>query len=111
MIPRDTKDRDSILTFLKTKTTRPVSFREIAAALGIPKRDSRTLKRLLKSLMISGLIFKTRAGLYGSSEKMNLVTGFFEAHRDGYGFVLSENIGEKDLFIPPRKTSGAMSKL
>ncbi len=109
MIPKDTKDGEYILTFLKTKTTRPVSFREIAAALGIPKRESRTLKRLLKSLIKSGHIFKTRAGLYGSSEKMNLVTGFFEAHRDGYGFVLPENRGEKDLFIPPRKTSGAMS--
>ena len=40
---------------------------------------------------------------------MNLVTGRFEAHRDGYGFVIPDKSGEKDLFIPPRRTMGAMS--
>ena len=40
---------------------------------------------------------------------MNLVTGSFEAHRDGYGFVVPDTSGERDIFIPPRRTMGAMS--
>jgi ribonuclease R len=40
---------------------------------------------------------------------MNLITGSFEAHKDGYGFVLPDKSGERDLFIPRRKTLGAMS--
>ena len=51
----------------------------------------------------------TRKGLYGPAEEMNLITGYFEAHRDGYGFVISEKPGERDLFIPPRGTFGAMN--
>jgi ribonuclease R len=104
-----TIDKENILNFLKTKADRPVSLGEIAKEFRIPKTESRTLKRILKSLINSGDIFRTRSGFYGAAEKMNLITGFFEAHRDGYGFVLPDNIGEQDIFIPPRKTSGAMS--
>ncbi|MEF9475662.1 MAG: ribonuclease R [Candidatus Mariimomonas ferrooxydans] len=109
MIPKDIKDKEGILTFLRTKTSRPVTLNEISRAFGFPKKESSSLRRVLKSLINSGDIFKTRSGLYGSPEKMNLLTGFFEAHRDGYGFVLPDKAGEKDLFVPPRKTSGAMS--
>ncbi len=109
MIPKDLKDKEVVLAFLKTKADRPVSLKEVARALRINTKKIRTLKRILNSLVNSGDLFKTRSGLYGASEKMNLVTGSFEAHRDGYGFVLPDKIGERDLFIPPRKTSGAMS--
>jgi len=109
MESEDLKSKDSILTFLKTKTNRPVSLREIASAIGVHKREARVIKRVLKSLVNSGEIIKTRSGLYGVTDEMSLITGFFEAHRDGYGFVLPEKIGEPDIFIPPRKTSGAMS--
>ncbi len=105
----DIKNKETILSFLKTRTSRPVSLNDISKALGIRKKESRSLKRVLNSLVDAGDVFKTRSKLYGIAEKMNLVTGFFEAHRDGYGFVLPDKIGESDLFVPPRKTSGAMS--
>lgn len=109
MIPKDIKDREAVLAFLKTKTRKPISFKEIAIALGVSTKEYRSLKRGLSSLVREGDIYKTRSGLYGTAEKMSLITGNFEAHRDGYGFVLPDKAGEKDLFIPPRKTSGAMS--
>jgi ribonuclease R len=55
-----------------------------------------------------GDIVRTRKGLYGPAEEMNLITGYFEAHRDGYGFVILEKPGERDVFIPARATLGAM---
>lgn len=109
MISETDKDRESILNFLKKETARPVSLREIAKALNFQKDKHRYLKRLLRSLTDSGDISRTRYGLYGLSERMNLITGFFEAHRDGYGFVIPDKTGETDLFIPPRRTLGAMS--
>ena len=64
---------------------------------------------MLRELVREGEIVLTRKGLYGPAEEMNLITGYFEAHRDGYGFVISEKPGERDLFIPPRGTFGAMN--
>lgn len=109
MIPDDQKTREKVLAYLKTKTSKPASFREIAGALRVPSRRMRSLKRLLRSMAGSGDIYKTRTRLYGLSEQMSLVNGTFEAHRDGYGFVLPEKMGERDLFIPPGRTSGAMT--
>jgi ribonuclease R len=109
MIPKDIHLKDSVLTFLRTKTARPVNFREIARALSIQRKGSRTLRRVLNTLTNSGEIFRTKTGFYGLVREMNLVTGHFEAHRDGYGFVIPEESGERDLFVPPRKTMAAMS--
>jgi ribonuclease R len=109
MIPKDIQNKEAVLNLLRAKTDRPVSLKEIAIALGIHKKEIRPLKRNMESLIRSGDVFRTRSGFYGLAEKMNLTTGFFEAHRDGYGFVIPEKPGERDLFIPPRKTSGAMS--
>ena len=109
MLPKDIQNKEAVLHLLRSKTDRPVSLKEIAGAVGIHKKEMRPLKRIMESLIRSGDVFKTKSGFYGLAEKMNLATGFFEAHRDGYGFVIPERPGERDLFIPPRKTSGAMS--
>jgi len=109
MIPKDIQLKDSVLEFLRTKTSRPVNFKEIARALGILRKGSRTLKRVLDTLTKAGEVFRTKTGFYGLVTEMSLVTGHFEAHRNGYGFVIPEKSGERDLFIPPRKTMAAMS--
>ncbi len=108
MTPKDIKEREALLKFLKTKTSGPVSLKEIASALRIRKRIG-SLKRILHSMTRSGDVFRTKTGLYGPVTEMNLVSGNFEAHKDGYGFVIVEEPGERDVFIPPRKTMGAMS--
>jgi ribonuclease R len=104
-----TIDRESILFSLRNKTSKPLSLKEISRSLGIARDEQRSLRRILRSLIKSGDLYKTRSGFYGLVESMNLVTGVFEAHRDGYGFVIPEKSGERDLFIPPRKTMGSMS--
>ncbi len=109
MTPKDIKAKEAILRHLRTKVERPASLKEIADALRIGKKDVRPLRRILLSLTKSGEIYMTRTKRYGLVEKMNLVTGLFEAHRDGYGFVIPDKSGEKDVFIAPRKTMGAMS--
>ncbi|MBI5050479.1 MAG: ribonuclease R [Nitrospirae bacterium] len=108
MIAKPHLDKESVLAFLRT-AAKPVSLKGIAVAIGMHKKEIRTLKRILKSLINSGDIYRNRIGLYGLAESMSLITGFFEAHRDGYGFVLPDKLGEKDFFIPPRRTAGAMT--
>jgi len=103
------KKAEAILDFFKQETTHPVSLGEIARRFGFKKGERRDLRRHLRSLINTGVIYKTRHGLYGLSERMNLITGFFEAHRDGYGFVLPDKPQEADIFIPPGRTLGAMS--
>jgi ribonuclease R len=101
-------NKESILVFFREKTGKPLSFKEIVSLMHLSHPEARALKRLLRQLMREGDIVMTRKGLYGPSEDMNLITGRFEAHRDGYGFVILEKPGERDIFVPGRRTQGAM---
>ncbi|MEK6673109.1 MAG: RNB domain-containing ribonuclease, partial [Nitrospirota bacterium] len=102
-------NKESVLAFFREKTKRPLSFKEISSLMRLSPSESRALKHLLMQMARSGDIAITRKGLYGLSEEMNLVTGYFEAHRDGYGFLILEKPGERDVFIPARSKFGAMN--
>lgn len=102
-------NKETVISFFREKTGRPLSFKDIAVQMKLGRSESRVLKRVLREMLRSGEVVLTRKGLYGPAGDMNLVTGHFEAHRDGYGFVISEKPGERDLFVPPRATLGAMN--
>lgn len=76
--------------------------------LGLIKQQTRDLKKLLRVMLASGDIVMNRKGYYGLREEMALVTGYFEGHRDGFGFVISETPGQRDVFVPARMALGAM---
>ncbi len=101
-------NKESILSFFREKTGKPLSFKDIVSLMRLSHPEARALKRLLRQMMREGDIVMTRKGLYGPSDDMNLITGRFEAHRDGYGFVILEKPGERDIFVPARSTQGAM---
>ncbi len=100
--------KDSLISFFKEKVTQPLSFMEVVYNLNLTPPERRKLKRLLREMVNDGDIVRTRKGFYGPAEEMNLISGYFEAHRDGYGFVILEKPGERDVFIPARATLGAM---
>ncbi|MDI6800432.1 MAG: ribonuclease R [Thermodesulfovibrionales bacterium] len=100
--------KEFLLSFFKQKVSQPISFRDISDRLNLALSERRKMKKLLRELVDEGSVIRTRKGLYGTSEEMSLITGYFEAHRDGYGFVILEKPGERDIFIPARATLGAM---
>jgi ribonuclease R len=99
---------DSIKSLFTGKLTRPVTFKEIAERFGLVPAQRKKLKRLLREMVRDGAIVRTRKGLYGPPSEMSLVTGSYEAHRDGYGFVIPDKPGERDIFVPVRASMGAM---
>ncbi len=101
--------KEFLASSFREKVTRPLRFNDIVLLLDLSPSERRKLKRLLREMVGEGTIVRTRNGLYGPAEEMNLATGYFEAHRDGYGFVISEQPGERDIFIPARATLGAMN--
>ncbi|MEW6001482.1 MAG: ribonuclease R [Nitrospirota bacterium] len=101
-------NRESLLSFFREKSRKPLSFKEIALSMNLSRSESRGLKRLINEMVREGNIVVTRKGLYASADLINLVTGYFEAHRDGYGFVIPEKPSEKDVFVPAPWSLGAM---
>ncbi len=102
-------NKETLSTFFKEQARRPLSFREIAEQLGLSRPEARGLKRVLREMLHEGEVVLNRRGMYGPSGDMNLIAGYFEAHRDGYGFVICDKPGERDIFVPSSATMGAMS--
>lgn len=101
-------DEKQLTALIKGRITRPMQFREIMRALRLRPQDRRMLKRILADLVVRGEIIKTRGNRYGLPEKMDLDTGIFQAHPEGYGFVISEQKDKGDIFIAARSRLDAM---
>ncbi len=101
-------NKETIISFFKERSRKPLSFKEMVFQMNLSHSEARTLKRLLRIMVKKGEIVRTRKGLYAPPEDINLVTGYFEPHKEGYGFVIMEKPGERDLFIPAWATMGAM---
>src|SRR5512147_1879470 len=97
-----------ILELIKTKTGKPMLVRELMRQLRLKPEDRRELKKVLNELVLSGDIIKTRGNRFGLPEKMDLETGIFQAHPQGYGFVIPEKKGKSDIYISARSRIDAM---
>lgn len=98
-------DKRQVIGFLARK---PRSFRELSEAFALTSSERRALKRLLRSLVSEGLLTRNRRGLYGTFSESQFKTGYFQAHRDGYGFVILQEPNQRDIFVPSKGTMDAM---
>ncbi|MFC3886611.1 ribonuclease R [Bacillus songklensis] len=100
---------DRLLSFMKEESYKPLTVQELEQAFGI--EDSSSFKEFVKALVImeeQGLVVRTRSNRYGLPEKMNLIRGKLTGHAKGFAFVVPDEPGADDIFIPPTETNNAM---
>lgn len=96
--------REFILDQLK-QADRPLTRQELEAMLGLEGDEQReALRRRLRAMERDGQVHCNRRGGYGPLDKMNLVRGRIQAHREGYGFLIPDTGGE-DLYVSSRQMS------
>src|SRR5699024_4272250 len=84
---------------------RPQTQEEIEVLAGVAgnERDCEALRRRLSAMVRDGQLRRNRRGQFGVLDRMNLITGRVQGHRDGFGFVV---VGEgEDLFVSPHRIS------
>ncbi|MGJ7920194.1 ribonuclease R [Neobacillus sp. LXY-4] len=94
---------------MKDEAYKPLTVQELEEAFGI--EDSSAFKEFVKALVVmeeKGLVIRTRSNRYGLPEKMNLVRGKLTGHAKGFAFVIPDEPGMDDIFIPPNETNTAM---
>ncbi|MCD4837914.1 MULTISPECIES: ribonuclease R [Neobacillus] len=103
------KHVDRLLQYMKDEAYKPLTVQELEEAFGI--QDSADFKDFVKALVQmeeKGLVVRTRANRYGLPEKMNLIRGKLTGHAKGFAFVVPDEPGMDDIFIPPTETNNAM---
>ncbi|WP_338471849.1 ribonuclease R [Niallia sp. XMNu-256] len=100
---------DRLLHYMKDEAYKPLTVQELEQALGV--EDSSTFKDFVKALVQmeeKGLVVRTRSNRYGLPEKMNLIRGKLTGHAKGFAFVIPEEKGLDDIFIPPNEMNNAL---
>lgn len=100
---------DRLLHYMKDEAYKPLTVQELEMALNVT--DSSEFKDFVKALVQmeeKGLVVRTRSNRYGLPEKMNLVKGKLSGHAKGFAFVIPEEPGMDDIFIPPHEKNNAM---
>ncbi len=97
---------DRLLQYMKDEAYKPLTVQELEAAFGIT--DSSDFKEFVKALVQmeeKGLVVRTRSNRYGLPQKMNLIRGKLIGHAKGFAFVVPDEPGMDDIFIPPNETN------
>ncbi|NLC68829.1 MAG: ribonuclease R [Clostridiaceae bacterium] len=97
-----------ILAFMERKDYNPMLLKELAFVLGVPREEQHVLKALLGELEAGGKVVKSKKNRYGMPEHFNLVQGRLQMNEKGFGFVVTDDPGTEDLYIPPGSLNGAM---
>ena len=92
---------DAILRAL-TDAGVPLAPAEVAARLGIARRQAHLFDACVATLERNGDILVNRKGELCIVAKLDLVRGTVQGHPDGYGFVVPDEGGD-DLFLSPRE--------
>ncbi len=97
-----------VADYMRDEAYSPLLFDELARAMDVNLKDYNEFKKVLTYMEEQGLIVKTRKKRYGVPEKMNLIVGMLQGSPKGFGFLIPDNPGEKDLYIPVENLNGAM---
>lgn len=94
--------REFILSLLETSAG-PLPGEQIAETLQLSSDEQlEALRRRLNAMERDGQVVRNRKGGYGKIEKMDLVRGRVQGHRDGYGFVIPAEGGD-DFYLSNRQ--------
>lgn len=99
--------KERIAEFIREKAYKPLTFLELAVAMGVPDRQHVQLARTLEQMEANGDVVLTRTQRYGAPERMNLAVGRLQGHPKGFGFLVPDAVGEEDVFIGRESLNGA----
>ena len=86
----------------------PLGFDEIAAELKLTGEDElEALRRRLKAMLRDGQLLRNRKEGFALVDRMDMVVGRVEGHRDGFGFLTPDE-GGGDLFLSAKEMRAVM---
>ena len=92
--------RELILKLLEDRGA-PATRAQLQDELGIDGEEGiEALRRRLRAMERDGQLIYTRRGAYAPVDKLDLIKGRIQGHRDGFGFLVPEAGGD-DLFLSP----------
>lgn len=88
----------------------PLNYKQVSAALNINDPDSRgIILEILKDEVFKSVMKETAPGKFQLLELKTFVEGKVDMTADGSAFIITDEEGESDIFIAPRKLRNALN--
>ena len=94
--------REYILQILAEQGV-PVSFERLCGLLDIGEHELADFSRRLGAMARAAQLLQNRRGDWLIPDKADLVRGRVEGHPDGFGFLVPEEKGAPDIFLPEKE--------
>ncbi|OGT25165.1 MAG: ribonuclease R [Gammaproteobacteria bacterium RIFCSPLOWO2_02_FULL_42_14] len=95
--------REFILQYLHDMKA-PVRFEELLDAFSLrTEAEKEGLTHRLKAMLRDGQLMLNRRMQYGVVDRLSLISGFVQAHRDGFGWLIPDSGKGPDIFLPARQ--------
>ena len=101
--------KEVILNFMKEEAYKPMEIPEIAKIFNINKNEYKSFKKAIKTMEKEGLLARDESDKLGLAQRMGVITGKIEIHDRGFGFLIPDIEGIKDLFIAKTNLMGSMN--
>ena len=89
---------DTILQFIRSKTTHPMRIQELAQAMKVSRTEYSSFRRCVRKLIHEGLLVRLKRGRIGPVDQMDIAVGTISVNRSGRGFLEIEGATE-DIMI------------
>lgn len=87
---------------------RPMNREQLQAFYGLTgAQDIAAFDKRVSAMLRDGELIENRRGALGPIDRMDLVRGRVEGHRDGFGFLVPDD-GSEDVFLNPRQMRSLM---
>jgi ribonuclease R len=105
--------KQTLVSFMKEPGYKPMDIEELIAVFDIKKNEYTAFKKILRVMESEGFIVRTKKNRYmingENHEEEGLIVGKLQAHAKGFGFLIPDEEGQKDVFLPSTVMNGAMN--
>ena len=106
--------KQTLVSFMKEPGYTPMDIEELIAVFDIKKNEYTAFKKILRVMESEGFIVRTKKNKYminedNHEEEEGLIIGKLQAHAKGFGFLIPDEEGQKDVFLPSTAMNGAMN--
>ncbi len=106
-------DKTLILEYLQTSTSGPILLKELLRHFDVTgddvaREERPQLKRMVRELIDGGEIVELKKTRIALPNKVGLIVGHLQVHRDGFGFVVPGDKSRSDVYISRDNVKDAM---